>query len=60
MYQDSFYYGEYHLTQTNLDDILDKVMNLGMELRQNQLNGHDTRSDNEILSVFKNNNGLNN
>lgn len=33
-------------------DLLE-VMNLGMELRQNQLNGSDLRSGNEVLEEWK-------
>lgn len=33
-------------------DLLE-VMNLGMELRQNQLNGTDLRSGNEVLEQWK-------
>lgn len=33
-------------------DLLE-VMNLGMELRQNQLNGTDLRSGNEVLEEWK-------
>ena len=33
--------------------MLKDVLNLGMGLRQNQLNGSDTRSGNEILDIYK-------
>lgn len=32
--------------------IADDIMNLGMELRQNQLNGYDTRSGNEVMKEY--------
>jgi len=36
-------------TKTYTKDDLLTIMNLGMELRQNQLNGSDLRSGNEVL-----------
>jgi len=35
------------------EDLL-SVMNMGMSLRQSQLNGSDTRSGNELLEIWKN------
>ena len=52
-------YGKPKRIMGKLDEIYDEfedlaldIMNLGMELRQNQLNGSDTRSGNEILAEF--------
>lgn len=38
------------------DKILLDVMNLGMEVRQNQLNGHCTKSGSELLDAWKKDN----
>ncbi len=32
--------------------IASDIMNLGMELRQNQLNGYDVRSGNEVMKEY--------
>jgi len=43
-------------TRAELDKHLLAVMNLGMGLRQSQLNGSDLRSGNEVLDEYKTNN----
>jgi hypothetical protein len=43
-------------TSAELDKHLLAVMNLGMGLRQSQLNGSDLRSGNEVLEEYKTNN----
>lgn len=43
-------------TKNSVKDLLNKVMELGMTVRQNQLNGSETRSGREVLEVFIKNN----
>lgn len=40
-------------TREELDEILSEVMNLGMSLRQDQLNGYTSKSGNEVLEEYK-------
>lgn len=40
-------------SREELDNILNEVLNLGMTVRQNQLSGHEERSGNEILEMWK-------
>lgn len=39
-------------SQEEVGMLLNKVMNLGMNLRQDQLQGYDNRSGNEVLNEF--------
>lgn len=44
-----------NITSFSLEEvkkIANEIMNLGMELRQNQLNGSDTRSGNQVLKEY--------
>ncbi len=41
-------------TQSEVDEFLDEVMNLGMKLRQDQLNCVDDRSGETVLKEWKN------
>ncbi len=44
--------------RVNLEEVFLEIMNLGMQLRQDQLNGHSDKSGNDVLRSYLNKKGL--